>query len=80
MVNDLLKEKTSNEEEKTKNDKLFCIVKIALIALILYLKNPNEYSDIISDLYEVSSFKADWQKVYMDLLISLLHKGNSKSS
>jgi hypothetical protein len=55
-------------------------VKIALIALILYLKNPNEYSDIISDLYQVTSFKEDWQKVYMDLLISLLHKGNSKKN
>ena len=77
-MSNLIKESTQSEEEKPQNDKLFSIVKIAMVALILFLKNPNEYTDIITDLYQISKFKSDWQKVYMDLLISLLHKGNSK--
>ncbi len=75
LISDSVK---SSEKDKDLIEKKFSIIKIALIVLILFLKNPNEYSDIISDLYLVTKFKDDWQKVYIDILISLLHKGNSK--
>ena len=78
LVSNVVKSTKENETDKALKEKTFSIVKIALIVLILFLKNPNEYSDTISDLYLVTQFKDDWQKVYVDVLISLLHKGNSK--
>jgi hypothetical protein len=71
-------QKSTETSDKEKSEKLASVIKLGLVSLILFLKSPNEYSDVITDLLEVSQFKKDWQKVYMDLLISLLHKGNSK--
>lgn len=73
----LAENKSSTEEEKEKTDKLYSIIKIGLICLILYFKNGNEFSDTIADLVEVTKFREGHEKVYMDVLISLLHHGSS---
>jgi len=70
----------SENNEKFQTKILASIIKIAFIVLILYLKNPNEYADTISDLFHISNFEENWQKVYTDLIISLFHKGNSNYS
>lgn len=46
--------------------------------MILYLKNPNEYGDTLSDLFEITKFEEGWTKVYIDLIISMIHQGCSK--
>jgi len=61
-------------------EKIYSMVKLALVVLILFLKNPNEYSDIVSDLYQVTNLDKDWVKVYTDIVISLFHQGNNTLS
>ncbi len=41
------------------------------------MKTPTEYTDIITDLLQIAKFDADWSKVYTDIIILLLHKGNN---
>lgn len=73
------KKKTKlDKESNLDNEKLYSILKLAFVALILFVKNPEDYSDILGDLYEITKFDENWTSVYTDLIISLLHKGNSK--
>jgi len=73
------KKKTKlDKESNLDNEKLYSILKLAFVALILFVKNPEDYSDILGDLYEITKFDLNWTSVYTDLIISLLHKGNSK--
>lgn len=67
------------QDDKEKAEKMASIVKLSLLVLILFLKNPTEYNDILADLIQITKFDQDWQKVYTDLFIELLHKGNSKN-
>ncbi len=80
MVPELTEKKKSklDKESNTDNEKLYSILKLAFIALVLFVKNPEEYSDILGDLYEITKFDENWTSVYTDLILSLLHKGNSK--
>ncbi len=77
--------KTEKTEEKSTstqadNERLYAILKLALVVLVMFLKNPEEYSDILSDLLEITKFDENWMGVYTDIIISLLHKGNSKKN
>jgi hypothetical protein len=80
LVPELTEKKKSklDKESNTDNEKLYSILKLAFIALVLFVKNPEEYSDILGDLYEITKFDENWTSVYTDLILSLLHKGNSK--
>lgn len=68
----------SHNEQSEEQEKLYGITKIALLLLIQFLKHPNEYSDIIGDLYQITKFDDSWLKVFTDIFISVLHKGTSK--
>ena len=80
MVPELTEKKKSklDKESNPDNEKLYSILKLAFVALVLFVKNPEEYSDILGDLYEITKFDENWTSVYTDLILSLLHKGNSK--
>jgi len=69
--------KNHENTSKLESEKLASVIKISLLVLILFIKKPNEYLDILTDLYQITKFADDWQKVYTDIFISLLHKGNS---
>jgi hypothetical protein len=55
------------------------MVKLFLVVLILFLREPNEYADVLNDLEEIIKFQENWEKVFTDLCLSLIHKGNSKN-
>ena len=80
MVPELTEKKKSklDKESNPDNEKLYSILKLAFVALVLFVKNPEEYSDVLGDLYEITKFDENWTSVYTDLILSLLHKGNSK--
>jgi len=67
-------------KKSTKNDKQTSIVKLGLVILILFANRPNDYADIIEDIYQVTQFDEMWMKVYLDICISLFHMGNSHLS
>jgi len=71
------KRKNSKDEEK---EKLLSILKLSFVILILFANHPNDYAEIIDDLYQVASFDDQWAKVYIDILISLFHMGNNALS
>ncbi len=55
------------------------LFKLYLVILILFMKETNEYTEVLEDLLEIAEFKKDWEKVFTDLCLSLMHKGNSNS-
>jgi len=67
-------------KEKDNSEKIYPIAKLGLIVLFLYLKKPNEYQDILADLVEIVKFDENWMKVFTDLTISILHRGNNSLS
>jgi len=56
----------------------YSIIKLCLVILVLFINNNNEYIETLDDLIEILNFKPDWEKVFTDLCLSLIHKGNSK--
>jgi hypothetical protein len=64
-------------KEETKSSLLKSIIKLSLVILILFTQE-GEYADILNDLLEVVKFGENWEKVFTDICLSLLHKGNSK--
>jgi hypothetical protein len=75
------KEQNGNHKELNgdiNEENILSIVKLGFILLLLFLKNPSEYADLLSDLFQITNFDEDWMKVFTDIIISLFHKGNSK--
>lgn len=70
--------KKVSDSSKNLNEDKENLIKLALMLMIFNLKNPEEYSDVLTDLIQVLEFDENWVKVYTDLTLSILHKGNSK--
>jgi hypothetical protein len=64
-----------DENYKSKPHQL--LFKLFLVVLVLSTKDTKEYIDVLEDILTIAEFKEDWEKVFTDLCLSLIHKGNS---
>jgi len=59
------------------------VLSLALLIMIIYMKNTVDFEEIITDLSEISKKLVEnqedeeWEKVFMDLVIDILSKGKN---
>lgn len=69
--------KLLSKEDKDSDLKNKLITKLGLVILIFYLKNEVDYQQEMDDIAEIKKFDKDWSKLFTDLILNLLHKGNA---
>ena len=51
--------------------------KLGLVLLVLYLKNGEDYEQEIEDVIQIKLFKKGWTKMFTEMILNILHKGNT---
>ena len=64
------------KEEKESDLKSKLLTKLGLVLLVFYLKNEIDYQQEIEDIIEIKKFDKEWSKMYTDLTLNIMHKGN----
>ena len=68
--------KQFSKEEKESDLKSKLLTKLGLVLLVFYLKNEIDYQQEIEDIIEIKKFDREWSKMYTDLTLNIMHKGN----
>ena len=64
------------KEEKNSDLKSKLLTKLGLVLLVFYLKNEIDYQQEIDDIIEIKKFDKEWSKMFTDLTLNIMHKGN----
>ena len=68
--------KQFSKEEKESDLKSKLLTKLGLVLLVFYLKNEIDYQQEIEDIIEIKKFDKEWSKMFTDLTLNIMHKGN----
>ena len=50
--------------------------KLGLVLLVFYLKSEIDFQQEIEDIIEIKKFDKEWSKMFTDLTLNIMHKGN----
>ena len=68
--------KQFSKEEKESDLKSKLLSKLGLVLLVFYLKSEIDFQQEIEDIIEIKKFDKEWSKMFTDLTLNIMHKGN----
>ena len=68
--------KQFSKEEKESDLKSKLLSKLGLVLLVFYLKSEIDFQQEIEDIIETKKFDKEWSKMFTDLTLNIMHKGN----
>ena len=68
--------KQFSKEEKESDLKSKLLSKLGLVLLVFYLKSEIDFQQEIEDIIEIKKFNKEWSKMFTDLTLNIMHKGN----
>ena len=72
--------KQFSKEEKESDLKSKLLSKLGLVLLVFYLKSEIDFQQEIEDIIEIKKFDKEWSKMFTDLTLNIIHKGNAMLS